>query len=441
MAFVLALTAVVIISTLVVGALLASVSHLHLSYVNNCYANALDLAEAGVNWELWKISHDFLSADNSPATVELPADSGRSFEVHVEAYPGGGGWGGLGPFWVISTGTVDGVSRTVRLVARGYGLAGLYAVFGIDSLNIGGNATINGASGTNGTVTISGNPNLNGNFIYCGTAGGDMVTPTPPGEVMYTPLAESFPTVNELANLRAWEKYGVQTSLGVDFFHTSQAGVPYNDNANIVDTTGAPININAYRVGPQTFLQAETDDNPYLEDGITPNPLYGKRVIVLGPGDYYFEGFDVQGANGIKIDDSEGIVNIWLGPGGGLGSADIINGSCLFFTSQDPSHCNIYQGSKRSLMLTGTMDMYANLYAYNGPDGSGDYYGIIDILGDGNIWGSVIGYDVRKTTGSATVNFPSSGGTGPGGTGPGPSPGEPIFFYGFEQGWEEVGGL
>jgi hypothetical protein len=441
MALVLALVAILIISILLAGSLLLSVSHMSLSNLNNNYANALNLAEAGVNWELWKISTDFLSADNSPVTVEVPPDSGRSFEVHVEAYPGGGAWDGLGPFWIISTGTVSGVSRTVRVVARGYGLAGLYALFGIDSLNVGGNATINGASGTNGTVQIAGSPDINGNFLYCGTATGDTVIPTPPGEVIHTPLAESFPTVNELANLRAWEKYGVQTYLGIDFFSTSEGGVPYNDNASIVDTAGTPISITAYRIGPQTFLQADTDDNPYLEDGITPNPLYGKRVIVLGPGDYYFESFDVQGSNGIKIDDSEGIVNIWLGPSGGSGSADIINGNCLFFTSQDPSHCNIYQGSKRSITLTGTMDMYANVYAYNGPDGSGDYYGLIDIIGDGNIWGSVIGYDVRKATGSATINFPSSGGTGPGGTGPGPAPGEPILFYGFDRSWEEVDAL
>jgi hypothetical protein len=441
MALVLVLLGILIVSVLLSGSLLLGASHLTLSYTNSGYANALHLAEAGVNWELWKISHDPLAADNTPVEVTLPTDSNRSFRVHVEAYPGGGSWDALGPFWVTSTGTVDGVPRTVKVVARGYGLSGLYALFGIDSLTVGGNATIVGATGTNGTVSINGSPTLDGNFLFCGTATGDEVFPVPPGQVMHVPLAESFPTVNELANMRAWEKYGIDTDLGVDFFDTSEGGVPYNDNASIVDTAGDPVNIMAYRVGPSTFVQVATDENPYLEDGITPNPLYGKKVIVLGPGDYYFESFDVQGHSGIKIDDSEGIVNIWLGPAGGSGSSDMINGSCLFFTSQDPSHCNIYQGSKRALSLLGTMDMYANIYAYNGPDGSGDYYGIIDILGDGNITGSVIGYDVRKATGSATITFPSTGGTGPGGTGPGPALGEPILFFGFEQGWEEVNPL
>jgi hypothetical protein len=444
MALVLALVGIVIVSTLLAGALMLSVSHMSLSYTNSSYANALNLAEAGVNWEFWKISQDFLLADNAPASVELPPGSNRSFQVHVEAYPGGGTWSGLGPFWVISTGTVDGVSRTVRVVARGYGLSGLYALFGIDELNVGGNATINGAVGTNGTVTVAGDPALNGNFIYCGDgAGGEIVTPVPPGEVMYTPLAESFPTVNELANLRAWEKYGEDTTLGVDFFATSDGGTPYNDNASITDTYGNPINILNYRVNNQTFLQAETDQQEtIIVDGVTiPNPLYGKRTIVLGPGDYYFESFDVQGNNGIRVDDADGVVNIWLGAAGATGSADIIDGGSMFFTSQEPSKFHLYQGSKRALTLTGTMDIYGSIYAYNGPDSSGDYYGTINVLGDGNIWGSVIGYDVNKTTGSATINFPSTGGTGPGGPGPGPAPGEPIFFFGFDQSWEELNAL
>jgi len=444
MALVLALVGIVIVSTLLAGALMLSVSHMSLSSTNSSYANALNLAEAGVNWEFWKISTDVTSADNSPATLELPPGSGRSFEVHVEAYPDGGAWTTLGPFWVISTGTVDGVSRTVRVVARGYGLAGLYALFGIDELNVGGNATINGAIGTNGIVTVNGDPTLNGNFIYCGDgAGGETVTPVPPGEVMYTPLPESFPTVNELANERAYEKYDVETTLGVDFFATSDGGAPYNDNASITDTYGNPINIMNYRVNNQTFLQAETDQQETIVvDGVTvPNPLYGKRTIVLGPGDYYFESFDVMGNNGIRIDDSAGVVNVWLGAAGAIGSADIIDGGSMFFTSHESSRFHLYQGSKRTLRLTGTMDIYGSIYAYNGPDSSGDYYGTIDILGDGNIWGSVIGYDVNKTTGSATINFPSSGGTGPGGTGPGPAPGEPIFFFGFDQGWEELNAL
>jgi hypothetical protein len=439
MALILALVAIAIITALLAGILLLVVSHFALSHTNSSYANALNLAEAGINWELQKISQNPALADNTPATQVFPTGSNRSFQVHAEAYPAGGAWLPPGPFWVISTGTVDGVSRTVRVVARGYGLAGLYALFGIDTLNVGGNATINGASGTNGVVNVNGNPSFNGNFVYCGTATGGPVTPVPPGEVFHEPLRIDWPTVNELANQRAAEKYDVTTNLGVDFFATENNGVPYNDNNLIVDIAGNPVPIAQYKLDQGTFQQVAKDANPYLEDGVTPNPLYGKNVIVLGPGDYYFESMDVQGNNGLRIDPGDGIVNIWLGPAAGPGGIDFVNGGCMFFTSHDASRFHLYQGSKRDLQLTGTMDFYGNVYAHNGPDKFGQYYGSIKVLGDGNIWGSVIGYDVYKMTGSAVINFPSNGGMGPGGWGPGPAPGEPIFFYGFDGSWEEVG--
>ncbi|MFB3880102.1 MAG: hypothetical protein ACE149_02510 [Armatimonadota bacterium] len=439
MALVLALAATAIVSVLLSGILLLVVSHLSLTHTKSSYANAMNLAEAGINWELWKVSHDLSSADNTPATVEVPTSSGRSFTVHVEAYPSGGPWTALGPFSVISTGTVDGVNRTVRIVARGFGLAGLYALFGIDTLNIGGNATVNGASGTNNDVSVSGGPNLNGNFIYAGPdAGGDQVTVTPPGQVFTAPLAEDFPTVNELASLRAWEKYGVHTTLGVDFFATSNAGTPYNDNATIRDASGAAVSSSGYTIDWQHLPQAGTT----LWDGTpVPTNLQGANIIVLRPGDYYLEGLDVQGNRGIFVDDREGVVNIWLGTSGATAGTDTINGGSIFFASQDSSNFHLYQGSGRTLVMEGTMDVYGSVFAYNGPNAAGGYWGSIIVRGDGVINGSVIGYSVTKTTGSCTINFPSSGGIGPGGGGPGPTPGEPIFYYGFDQSWEEVNPL
>jgi len=440
MALILALVSVVIISMLLGGALLLSVSHFSLSNTNSSYANAMNLAEAGINWELWKISRGVAQADQTPATVQVPTGSGRSFTVRIEAYPGGGAWTAPSSFWVISTGTVDGVSRTVRVVSSGSGLSGLYAMFGIDQLNVGGNATIVGAIGANGYVDINGGPQFDGNFWYCGSAAGDegSVASCTTGQVYHSDLPEYFPTVNMLANQRALEKYGVPTTLGVDFF----ANALYNDNKSIVDVSGEAITIVQYKLGHSTFSKAATDENPYLVDGVTPNPLYKKNVIVLGPGDYYFESMDVVGNNGIKIDTANGVVNVWLGPSGGgqPSQTDTVDGACMFFTGHDSTHFHLYQGSQRSIRMNGTMDFYGNVYAYNGPDGAGDYYGSIKLLGDGNITGSVIGYDVAKTTGSATITFPSSGGTGAGGSG-GVIPGEPVLFYGFDSAWEELNAL
>lgn len=429
MALPLALVAVAIITLLLGGVLLLSVSHLNLSHVNSCYANAMKLAEAGVNWELNQVSRDPALANTTPVTVALPSGSSRSFTVHIEAYPSGGAWVPGQPFWVISTGTVDGVSRTVRVVASGTGPSGLYALFGIDSLSVSGDANVVGAVGSNGYVDVGGSTLFDGDFLYCGSAAGSEanVEQATTGEVLHSPLPESFPTVDEIANLRSG------TTQGVTYLKT------HNDNASVVDTYGNAVPITSYDLSNKVFQKAERDLHEFLEDGVTPNPLYGKNVIVLGPGDYYLENLEVGGNDGIRVDTSGGTVNIWLGPAPGDNpkKTDTILGNSIFFPDADASGFNLYVGCQRTLKLNGCTDFYGDVYAYNGPDTSDAYYGSIQMLGTTEIYGSVIGYSVTKMIGNGYIEYPSSGGTEPGGPG-GIAPGEPVLFYGFHSLWEEV---
>jgi hypothetical protein len=433
MALLLALVAVLLISALLSGILLLTVSHLGLSGANSAYANALSLAEAGVNWELWKISRDVAQADQTDTTVEFPAGSGRTFTVRVQASETGGAWAPPDDLWVVSTGTVHGASRTVRVHAAGEGPNGDYALFGIDTLNMGGNLTVVGASGSNGVVDVNGNPNLEGNFWYCGSGTGD-ITPDDPrvtGDVCQSPIPEYFPTVNDLANLRVKDRWGVTTDEGVDYFST------HNDNATICDAAGNPIGVKAGTIDwkQQNIAVAGAT----LWDG-TPVPvaLQGKSIVVLLSGDYYFTSLRVTGSDYLLIDDANGPVNIWLGPESGGGQPDVLTGNCQFTGSTDgaASNFHLYEGSHRDLVMEGTTDFYGNVYAYNGPGNSGDYWGSIIFRGDCNIVGSVIGYDVTKVSGSAVITYPSGGG------GPGEGiPGDLILYYGFLGGWEELNGL
>lgn len=402
MALILALSVTAIVSALLSGILLLSVSHLSLSNTNSSYANALNLAEAGINWELWKISRDPTAADQSPVTMEYPTGSGRFFTVHVEAYPSGGTWIPPRDLCVIGTGTVDGVSRTVRFVTAGAtDYFGHYALFGINELSVGGSAVINGASGTNGLVDLQGTAaSFNGNFWYCGTAGGEDVTDLVTGEVFHSPLPEYWPTVNDFAELRAAEKDGATPPQTIDYFKT------HNDNDQIVDGLGQPVEIKDLKIDLHTFKNHDT--------------------LVLPPGDYYFEKLNLPSNNTLQINSADGPVNIWLGPEGGIGKADTINGE-MVFTSQDPNRFHLYVGSKRALEMNGTMDFYGHIFAYNGPDEEGDYYGEVEINGDGTIWGSVIAYDVSRTSGNATISFQTTGG----------GESDPGDFWGV-QFWEEV---
>ncbi len=426
MALALALVAILIISILLAGIMLLSVTHYSLSNTNNDYANALNLAEAGINWELNKISRDAALADNTPFSVEFPAGSGRFFEVYVRDYETGGIWVPPADLWVISTGTVDGVSRTVRVRARGHSLfgpEGPYALFGIKELRVGGNLTAIGAAGTNGLVNVTGTSVvLDGNFFYCGeTAGGDDVSVVTTGDIMHATLSENFPTVNELANLRALSEYGIATLEGIDFF----SNPAYNNNPGM------------------KYIDADGQTRTISDDPSLPTPTMLDKdlflslntdTIILDPGDYCFQRLELPANRNIIVNSDLGEVNVWLGAEAAEGKDDSINGT-MEFAGHDITKFHLYEGSKRTLKLSGTMDFWGSVYAYNGPDDTGSYYGTIVLLGDGNIWGPVIGYEVAKASGNAIIDFPSSGGSGP------PNTGDPIYFYGFAQEWEELNPL
>jgi hypothetical protein len=467
MALVLALVTVLIISALLGGVLLLSVSHYQMSNTNSDYANALNLAEAGVNWELNKVNqintNPSVPIDNDTfSAVQNSPDAERTFIVKVMASPTGGVWTLPDPntpasdLWIQSVGTVSRitpsgavasrVNRTVLVKVKGNTLSGpygFYALFGINSVLLQGNLTVNGASGTDGPMTIKGNSiDLNGDFYYCGP---NATGPLAPGDsridgynVNYSSLPEMWPTVNTLANDRA-EQLGYNSTAGIDFFST------HNNNNDIVELTGKKISVTpskgkgggAPQLDTNAFQQAANDTRVTLPDG-SPNPLYNKPVIVLNPGDYYFEWMDVGSQYGLVINNAAGPVNIWLGKEGATGTGnqkiDQLNGGSALFSNNAAGQFNIYEGSKREFVLNGNTgvgasNFYGGVYAYNGPT-NGSYYGSIKINGNTNIYGSVIGYDIVRAAGDGTITFPSAGG----GAIP---PGEPGDFFGYVTYWSE----
>jgi len=423
MALVLALVAVLLISVLIGGLMSLSVSHYALSNTNSDYANALMLAEAGINYELNKISKDALTADTTPFTTEYPTGSGRTFEVYVVDYLTGGTWTPPNDMWVISKGTVDGLSRTVRVRARAHSLfggdEGTYALFGINSLSTGGTFGVVGASGTNGDLAITGSGAdvvFVGDFSYCGpdASGDDATTILADGySAQTTVLPEAFPTINTLAEARAAfvypEYYPDPTLSGIEFFSA------HNTNNSIIvqDNDG------------NQWLSTNTSTvlNDFFE---------GEKTIILPAGDYYFSDVSVN-AKTILVDNTGGPVNIWLDSDSTKKMT--LNGN-LSATSTDPSNFNLYVSTLGEFLYDGTATLYGNIYAYNEvidpTTGAVTYVSSVSIIGTGDIYGSVIAYDVAKASGTGKIVLPSTGGTGP------PGPDDPILFYGFDYEWEEL---
>src|SRR5579871_5980284 len=149
---------VAVIGLIMAGVLSVTVSHYSRARSEKDYANALSIAEAGVNYEINKISVTPDSPDQSasPATQAVSdnySQAAGSFSVYIVARngnqpPANATWTSPGDGWIVSTGTVNGITRTVRVGVKAYtasGGGGQYAVFGVGGGIINGTPTaING---------------------------------------------------------------------------------------------------------------------------------------------------------------------------------------------------------------------------------------------------------------------------------------------------------
>ena len=105
------------------------------------YQAALPLAEAGVNYEFRKISSNIANADQksggNPNGVTYALGPG-TLTVYCTNKDGSIPWSPPANLYVVSTGTINGVSRTVKIASKGYAnpVIGNYALFGVSGGNI-----------------------------------------------------------------------------------------------------------------------------------------------------------------------------------------------------------------------------------------------------------------------------------------------------------------
>src|ERR1041385_7488374 len=147
-----------ILSTITAGLGFYATSHNQRATVDSKYAAALDVAEAGINYEYRKISNDNTTADQYPGTVVNVG--GGSFKVYCTARDGTTPWSPQQYLYVVSIGTVDGVSRTVKAEAKGFKPDGRYGIYTLNNISVwkGASAQIIGDVGTNGKYQYSADP-------------------------------------------------------------------------------------------------------------------------------------------------------------------------------------------------------------------------------------------------------------------------------------------
>src|SRR5437870_3613128 len=162
----------IIVSTILGGMGAFVASHNQIQTVDSRYAAALDLAEAGINKEYNKLSLDTATADQSPgATYDLGSGS---YTVYCTNRDGTTPWVPSQYLYVIATGTVAGVTRTVKAECKGNPPDGRYAIYTLNNISIwkGASALINGDVGSNGKYQYSADPTINGSIFFNGPDAG-----------------------------------------------------------------------------------------------------------------------------------------------------------------------------------------------------------------------------------------------------------------------------
>jgi Tfp pilus assembly protein PilX len=450
-----ALVFATIISLFALGVAVVATSHMSRSAVESDYATAIQLADAGINYELRHLSSDTSTAATRahqafPATGQPGAYTGSltdipgggSFTVSVLNADGTGPWAPPNGLLIRSTGTINGISRTVEITGKSRGLFEDYAIFAITEGKVAGStSTINGNVGANGPVYFSGGAaatNVNGELTYNGYP---RVNPTEvlPGNnsgyesgnnVWWNPDPVQWPTVAEIA---AQLFPGGLSYLATNNNNGRAMEFSVSDpnftiaNAVAVGVGTGNLNVQAFNdfTVDMNVEDADPSGNRY-QDG--DEGLYETKVMVLPPGDYYFNNLTLSNARngpGILIDNASGMVRIWID--GGTGPNDSLD--CpVMFTSTDKNKFRLYYNNCASLSINGNSTFHGSIYAYNSACAR-DTFPEIVVAGSSVINGSAIAARI-DVHGNSTINFPNNGSGG--------ALDDYVLWYGFFNTWREV---
>ncbi|HSV72676.1 MAG TPA: hypothetical protein VLH79_02840 [Chthonomonadales bacterium] len=389
-----------IASTLLAGAILLARTHYARAHTDADHARALDLAEAGINYQFHKVSANPDQADQYPgATRSL---GGGQFRVWCTARASDGTestpWTPPGYLYVYAEGNANGVKRTIRVSARGFAAKGDYAIYTMDSTSVwnGSSLTVAGDIGTNGIYRFSGTPTITGSVTFCGPDAGWFNGVNPgPYTVYRQPRRTEFATVAQ----KALEMFPAAT----------------------------------HPPGGLAYLRLNNNNATAATPAIVGNSVTN-TVTIRGPANIYLENLNLTGSRTINIDNRNGPVNIWIGPEGGPNVARFRGGTAVISPQPeyDPDapgaidrRCIIFVATQGGIDLAGNQVMDASVYAYN-RDAFGRPFGLVRNSGNPTINGQILANQV-DINGNVTINYRK--------TLPGPTS---VGYYGYDNSWIEV---
>jgi Tfp pilus assembly protein PilX len=442
-----ALVFALIISLFALGVAMVASSNLSRAAVESDYATAIQLADAGVNYELRWLSKDTPTAGqrahqaNNPYTGTMAGIPGQgTFSVHVLNEDGTSPWVPPNSFKVRSTGTINGVSRTVEITGQRRSAFGDYGVFmiGDDSgaypvnraygkLGGSGSAVI-GNLGTNGGVdwTSGDSTKVQGDVTFNGY---QPTTAESGPNVWIMPKKVQWPSVSQIASQLfpgglSWLQANNDNGKVKTFS-------PSDPESLLSNATVKPGGLSIGVIENSSFTGFATSQNEQDKVGGTRyqngyEGLFGNQVIIFPPGDYYFRGVKMSNGTGqaILIDNASGMVRFWFDGGTENNSLDLP----VIFTSTDKNKFRLYFNNCSELSIGGNSTFNGSIYAHN--DGcSTPLLPSIKVHGNSTINGSVIG-NYLWLAGNSVFNFPNGGG--------GEADDDYTLWYGFKNTWKEV---
>lgn len=379
---------ILIISILLLGAATLAAGHQQRCQYDANYAAAVDLAEAGVNYEFRKLSQNVGQADTAPFTVNAPfGGAGTSFTVQCYNRGTTTPWSGPGTnLEVVSTGTINGVWRRVRVSSKAYSTPANYALFGVNQGLINGTAAeVDGDVGTDGFFTFNGHPTIGGQVVFNGPNSNWQSPPNGSYNVTHNADPVPWPTVDSLAN----------------------AAFP---GGSLTWLSGSSNNDNALAVPPIVA-------NKVLVNGNGTITFKGKA----GGANYYITSLTMNGNAKVVFDNTNGPINIWEGPSGVAGTFVFNGGSAAVKASSDPTKdVRVYVASTNDVILNGNTELDAGVYNYNGATS-----GRVIFNGTPDVYGSVIS-NMFTLNGNPTIHYM-----------PGYFTANVAGYYGYDNAWKE----
>ncbi len=387
-----------IISLVLAGIAKVSVSHYSRATVEANYVSALYLAEAGINYEIQKITANSTNADqksaNNPYGPTQTLGNG-TFQVFCSNADGTTPWTtGSTSVVITSRGVCNGVSRQIAIMSQISGTtpprwqpgpgtppsgpppthpsptpgtgSGTYVLYGADtteSSTIGGSPNISsGNIGLNHPLDIRGNPGIPGTITFNGSSAGWGCAGGGSGYTTKTNAsAVTWATVDTVAN-------GCFPSGGLTWLST------HNDNS-LAGLASTAVSLKG---------------NGHLT-------LVGKA----GGANYYLTSLDCAGNSDISFDNTNGPIYIWFGPSRGSGTINVRGGNTSIAMSSDPAKgVYIYNALNSPFTIIGNATLQAGLYCVMGSASNNN----VQFQGNGTFIGTAI-TDSFLIQGNPTLTF------------------------------------